>query len=386
MALEINVGVLFSTAGSYGAVGQALQSGARMAIDEVNADLSAQVRLNLVCMDPGGDTQAYATGVQSLLTAHDITHVIGCYTSSSRKEVLPLFEKHDAMLWYPSHYEGFETSENVIYTGASPNQHIIPLARYLLEHHGKTGWLVGSNYVWAWENNRILRETLMQVDGRISGERYFPVGETDLEDLVEQILDDAPDFIFMTLIGESAYAFFRLMRQAAQRRGIDQARALPIASCSLSEAELPYIGEAATGHLCSSVYFSTVDTPENHRFAAEWDRRFPHLGHASADGEASYTAVHLLARAIARAGTDRFEDVREAARGLSYLAPQGRVTIDPDNLHCRMRPRIGRSTQDGRFDLLFEEAAPIWPDPYLVWTGGSQGLLHRRNAGLRVVN
>ncbi|MFT7391380.1 MAG: ABC-type branched-subunit amino acid transport system substrate-binding protein [Paracoccaceae bacterium] len=363
----LKFGILLSTSGSYGAVGQSMRAGAQLAIEEVNADRAAPVTLDPVELDPGGVGSAYAEAVQSLLVDHGLTHVFGLYTSSSRKDVLNQFEKNDALLWYPSHYEGFETSDNVIYTGAAPNQHIIPLARHLLARHGNRGWFVGSNYIWAWENNRILREALMDAGGAVMGERYFPVGETDFGALVDQILRDRPDFVFNTLIGDSGYEFFRLLRAAAEAIGIDQSRVMPVASCSLSEAELPLIGDAAAGHLSSSVYFSTIRSPENDRFTARWDDRFAHLGRACADAEASYVAVHLLARAVAKAGDFGLAQVREAARGLHFAAPQGLVTLDPDNLHCCMRPRIGRSTANGTFELLHEDPWPVRPDPYLVW-------------------
>ncbi|MCZ7675431.1 MAG: transporter substrate-binding domain-containing protein [Roseovarius sp.] len=367
----LKIGVMFSTTGSYAAVGAAMLAGAELAIEEVNADASAPVRLEPVFVDPAGVTAAYADGAVSLLRDHGIVHVFGCYTSSSRKEVLPVFEKHDALLWYPSHYEGFETSDNVIYNGASPNQHILPLARHLLSRHGDRGWCVGSNYVWAWENNRILREALMEVRGCVMGERYFPVGETDLSEIATQIVRDRPDFVFTTLIGESSYQFFRLLRAAAEEAGLDQAAEMPVASCSLSEAELPFIGAASAGHLSSSVYFSSIDSPENKRFTARWMARFGYLGHACADAEATYTAVHLLVRAIKRAGGTGFSAVREAARGLRFNAPQGLIMVDEENLHCAMRPRIGRSRADGTFDILFEERAPVRPDPYLVWSNSA---------------
>ena len=96
-----------------------------------------------------------------MLAEQGLVHVVGCYTSSSRKEVLPLFEKHDGLLWYPSHYEGFESSDNVVYTGAAPNQHIVPLAEHLLRHYGTSAYCLGSNYIWAWENNKIMREAVL---------------------------------------------------------------------------------------------------------------------------------------------------------------------------------------------------------------------------------
>lgn len=336
-----------------------------LAIDEISASRS-DVALEPVAVDPGGRLSDYVDGASRLLL-DGITHVVGCYTSSSRKEVLPLFEKHDGLLWYPSHYEGFETSENVVYTGAAPNQHIVPLTRYLRETGRRRAWLVGSNYVWAWENNRIMREAVLATGGQIAGERYFPIGDTDLQPIVEQILDAAPDFVFNTMIGASSYAFFRLLRAEAERRGIDQPQAAPVASCSLSEPQLSCLGPDAAGHLSSSVYFSSVDGPNNARFLEAWRARWPDLGPTSADAEASYIAVHLLARAIAAAGGAGLMAVRSALATVSFDAPQGLVRIDPENRHAFLRPRIGLSQADGTFRIVAEYPSAVRPDPYLVW-------------------
>lgn len=365
--LDLSIGLLFSQSGSYEAVSGAMRAGALLAIDEINASPDGPVTIKPVAIDPAGQLAGYVDGARALLQEHRLSHVIGCYTSSSRKEVLPLFEKADALLWYPSHYEGFETSENIVYSGAAPNQHIVPLSRHLLKHFGTRGWLVGSNYIWAWENNRILREAISAAGGSVLGERYFPVGETDLADLVRQIVADRPNFVFTTLIGKSGIVFLNMLRVAAKAAGIDQPREMPAASCSLSEAELHLLGDSASGHLSSSVYFSTIVSPENRHFTTLWDARFGHLGKASADAESAYVAVHLLARAAARAGSVGFEKVREAARGLSFDAPQGRVTVNSENLHCWMRSRIGRSRSDGTFDILMESPVALCPDPYLTW-------------------
>jgi ABC-type branched-subunit amino acid transport system substrate-binding protein len=382
---EINIGIMFSTTGSYAAVGMSMFAGAQLAISEINADANLPFRFTPVVINPGGVVTAYFDAARTLLSKHEVNHIFGCYTSSSRKEVLPLFEKYDGLLWYPSHYEGFETSDNVVYTGAAPNQHILPLARHLTEHHGKRGWFVGSNYVWAWENNRILREALIEVDGRVVGERYFPVSELDFDALAQQIIHDRPDFIFNTLIGKSSYAFLHSVRTAALAAGIDQPSSMPVASCSLSEAELPLIGESASGHLSSSVYFSTINSPENNRFVGAWNRQFSHLGHACADAEATYIAVHLLARAIARGGNASFASVHAAVRGLQFHAPQGLVTVDPDNLHCAMRPMVGRSTADGTFDILHSDCGPVRPDPYLVWSSLADVSAQRSSSFVRAV-
>lgn len=368
VAKRYRIGVLFSDSGPYGAVSRSMRNGALLAFDELNRRGPAGVELEPVLFDPAGEPSRYPEFAARLLS-QGIRHVVGCYTSSSRKEVIPLFEKHDALLWYPSHYEGFESSNNVIYTGAAPNQHIIPLIQYLLEHVGTRAYCVGSNYIWAWENNRILREGLTAAGGSVAAERYFAVGETDHTKVIRAIVDARPDFVFNTLIGTSAYTFFRDLREACVTRGIDQAREIPIASCSLSEPELAEIGsEAMDGHLSSSVYFSGIDSATNRCFVQDYSKLFPAGPKVSADAESAYVAVQLLASALASAGTDNVDAVRAAVAAQRLEAPQGSVWIDPQTNHAFLTPRIGRSNGSGEFDVLYAARQPVQPDPYLVQT------------------
>ena len=366
MALQnLQVGYLFSSTGSYELVARSMLNGALLAAEEINAsDLG--LRLETSVVNPGGDLSQYSAYASTLLK-RNIRHVVGCYTSSSRKEVIPLFEKHDALLWYPSHYEGFESSANVIYTGAAPNQHVLPLVEYLMSHHGHRAFCVGSNYIWAWENNRILRESITARSGSVLAERYFAVGETDFRQVIGAIIEARPSFVFLTLIGTSAYQFFRDFRAACNARGIDQAREMPVASCSLSEPELGAIGdEAVDGHLSSSVYFCSIQSPANLRFLSAYESRFRGGPTASADAEASYNAVWLLARSAAAAGTDDPRAIKAEIVHQHLDAPQGRVWIDEQTFHAYLTPRIGRSNRNARFDLISEARAPVQPDPYLV--------------------
>jgi ABC-type branched-subunit amino acid transport system substrate-binding protein len=362
---SVPIGLLFSSTGPYGVIARAMLNGALLAVEEVNA--SGQVALETVMRDPGGDLASYRTAAADLL-GQGVRQVVGCYTSSSRKEVIPLFEKHDGLLWYPSHYEGFESSGNVIYTGAVPNQHLLPLVDHLLRHHGRHAFCIGSNYLWAWENNRVLREKIVRRGGTILAERYFAVEDTDFDAVIHSIFEAEPAFVFSTLVGASAYHFFRAFRRAAVARGIDQPATIPIASCSLSEPELQAIGgDANDGHLSSSVYFSTILSPENERFVRAYANRFPQGPAVCADAEASYVAVKLLAASIAATGGTDAVAVKQAVRSRRITAPQGDVRIDPDSLHAWLTPRIGRSNRDGKFEVLRENPAPIRPDPYLVW-------------------
>ena len=360
------IGILFSATGSYGTVGRTMLNGALMACQEVNADRGAAVQLAPTVVDPSSDLSAYAPAVEAMLDG-GIRHIVGCYTSSSRKDVIPIFEKRDALLWYPAHYEGFESSTNVVYTGTAPNHHMSPLVDYLVSRFGKNVFCVGSNYIWGWESNRVLREDITQRGGKVVSERYVAVGEEDFSAIIAAIFEAAPDFVFNALIGQSAYAFFRQFRQACLARGIDQKTRFPIASCNLSEPELAEIGaEAVEGHLSSSVYFASIPTPVNRAFVAGYHRMFPDGPSVSAEAEAAYIAVRLLARALRDAGGCSVASVMRALAGQSLDAPQGRVTIDPETMHCYLTPRIGCSRADGQFDILVEAERPVRPDPYLV--------------------
>lgn len=364
----VTFGVLFSRQGPYATVSEAMFNGAMLATEEMNARPCATVDLQAVTAEPGGSPERYAAACTDLL-ANGICHVVGCYTSSSRKECIPLFEKADALLWYPSHYEGFETSSNVVYTGAVANQHLLPLADYMQAEFGSTTFCVGSNYIWAWENNRVLRERLSATRGQILAERYFSVGETEFAKVIEAIIAARPSFVFNTLIGQSAYRFMADFRVACQARGIDQVKELPIASCTLSEPELAAIGpDAADGHITASVYFSTIRSEENARFVAAYNTRFPGGSAVCADAEAAYIAVKLLALALETA-EDRtdVQSVKRAAAAVTLVAPQGTVSIDPATFHATLTPRIARSTATLEFEILAESPGPVAADPYLVW-------------------
>src|SRR5271156_5757467 len=339
--------------------------GALLGIDEVHSE-DIGVEFEPTIGDPAGRLNRYSEIACDMLGA-GVRHVVGCYTSSSRKEIIPLFEKADALLWYPSHYEGFESSSNVVYTGAVANQHLLPLVEYLLAHVGPKAFCVGSNYIWAWENNRILREAIGPNGGTVVAERYFPVGCREFAQAIDAILAARPSFVFNTLIGESSYQFLRDLRAACRSRGVDQAREIPVASCTLSEPELEAIGAGAVdGHITSSVYFSSLDTPENDRFVKAYRARFPDGPVVSADAEATYLAVRLFARAVTEAGTDEACAVKRAVALRPIMAPQGEVRIDAETMHAWLTPRIACSRADGSFTILREATQPVRPDPYLI--------------------
>ena len=379
---KIPVGVIFSTTGPYAEVSEAMLCGTLLAIAEVNASSALDFELVAHVRNPAGRTQAYEDVARDLIINHRVSHIVGCYTSSSRKAVIPVVEKYDAILWYPSHYEGFEGSSNVIYLGASPNQHIVPLAHYMTKNFGRNVYLCGSDYIWPWESNRVMREIVTDVQGSVLAERYVAVGCVDIVGLIEEIRDLKPDFIFNTLIGESSYAFLRAFHAAGLRRASD-GREIPVASCTLSEAELKLIGGmAAAGHIVSSVYFQSIDTERNRQFVELFRTKFGREKVTSADAEACYNSVHMLALAISQAQSETTNSVLDAVTHISFDAPQGKVLIDEDNNHCYLTPRIGVSMPDASFKVIAAAPHPCKPDPFLASLKSSPFLMDEQKSDI----
>jgi branched-chain amino acid transport system substrate-binding protein len=361
----VRIGLMFSTTGSYSVVTKTMLNGALLALSESSQRFPDLV-IEPSIVNPEGEIRRYGELAEGLLK-DGIRHIVGCYTSLSRKEVIPLFEKYDSLLWYPTHYEGFETSNNVIYTGAAPNQHILPLLDYMLAKAGRKAFCVGSNYIWAWENTRVFREAITIKGGSVVAEKYAAIGDTDMRQIVDTIISERPDFIFSNLIGSSAYAFFRQLRSACEKLGIDQPTRMPVASCSLSEPELEEIGAGCVdGHYSSSVYFSTVRTSANESYTKALAAAFPGSPAASADSEAAYIATTLLLRSISDAQSDDIKLVKKAALNQRIAAPQGQVWLDPQTFHSWLTPRIGRSNKASTFDIVEQAGGPVRPDPYLV--------------------
>lgn len=359
---SIPLGLVFSRSGPYAMMGREMEKSALMAIDEVNQSEEFDFTFAPNLRDPGGIVPAYHEACDDLIRNSKVEHIVGCYTSASRKQVIPIFERTERLLWHPARYEGFESSENVIYVGAAPNHTVVPLVRHVLEHVASEVFCAGSNYVWTWETNRVLREVVTSAGGRIVAERLLGLGETAVDHIVKEIIDRKPPAILNTLVGESSYVFMRALHEASVRAGIS----IPTLSCSLCEPELKMIGpEASIGCIASSAYFESIDSPENRNFVARWKARHGAGSHVSVDGQSTYVCVMLLARAIRRAGSADVMAVRRAAANHRYDSPQGPVWVDPDNNHCFLTPRLAQSAPGCQFKIFWEANAPRRPDPYL---------------------
>ncbi|MEN3375845.1 MAG: hypothetical protein V7604_1200 [Hyphomicrobiales bacterium] len=387
---SIPLGLVFSRTGPYAMMAGEMRKSALMAVDEVNQSDAFDFTFTPYLRDPGGVVAAYHTACDDLIREAQVRHIVGCYTSASRKQVIPIVERTERLLWHPARYEGFESSDNVIYVGAAPNQHVVPLVRHMLDHISGDVFCIGSNYVWTWEMNRVIREIVTSAGGRILAERLLELGETSVDHIIREIIDRRPPVVFNTLVGESSYAFMRALHAATTRAGLS----IPMLSCSLCEPELKLIGSAASvGCITSSAYFESIERPENRAFVARWKARYGADSNPSVDGQSTYVCVMLLARAIRRAGSADVGAVRRAAANHRYDSPQGPIWVDPDNNHCFLTPRLARSVPGGQFNIFWEADAPERPDPYLsnldlaigTRPGKSNDATTKRQTHLRIV-
>jgi branched-chain amino acid transport system substrate-binding protein len=361
------IGVLFSRAGVTAATETEHFYGTVLAIEQINAAGGvAGALLDPVVYDPKGDLDEYRRLATRMLQEDDVTVIFGCSTSSSRKAVLPVIERNNALLWYCSIYEGFEYSPNVIYTGAVPNQNSLQLAAWLLRHRGRRFFLVGADYIYPRESNRIMRDVVEQNGGEIVEELYLPsdAEPETLAALVDEIKAIEPDVVFSTLIGRPARAFYGLYRE----RGIDPAR-IPIASLTMTEGEIRMIGpELCGGHIISASYVNALENTGNHRFLESWRARFGDQP-ASMWSEMAYNQVHLFARALEHARSLDTAKLVEAVRDVEFDSPEGVLKIDRENNHAVLTPRIAVCQPDGTFKVVWESREPVRPDPYLTGYG-----------------
>lgn len=362
----IRIGVLFSQEGVMAGTEQAMLEGVMLAVAEINEGGGVEGRpLSPVVVNPGAEPQAYRELGDLLLVEEKVGVIFGCCTSASRKAILPVVERHGGLLWYPSLYEGFEYSPNIIYGGTVPNQIVVPLTAYLFRHHGRRFLLVGSNFIFPREINRLLKEILAESGGSVVAEHYLPLGaeRSGFRQVMAEARDLAPEVVFSTVVGWDAAKLY----EAHAAAGLDPVE-LPIASLTVSESELAGIDPGArAGHLTAAAYFEPVATPANADFRALFGRRFGSGRRPGMYSEATYAQVHMFAQGLARAGVDSHpEAVRDAVRDASFEAPQGRISICPETNHTGLWSRIGRARADGGFDLVWEAAEPVRPDPYLV--------------------
>jgi ABC-type branched-subunit amino acid transport system substrate-binding protein len=377
MGDALKIGILYSTTGPYGAMGVDARDGAMLAIEDC-AERSGRA-IEPLFYDPHASLGAYLDGARHLLR-EGCRHVVGTITSAARKEVIPLVEKHDGLLWYMCPYEGFEANENVIYVGGCPNQHLIPAFEYLIPRYGARPYLTGANYVWGWEMNRLARELITNAGGEVLGERYLPLEETAVDRIIAEIAERRPSFVLNNLIGPSSYAFLEAMKALGDRDPAFRPENCPVVSCDLMECELDLIAEgSAIGQLCAASYFDSLDTPENLEFKARAALRYGRNRRISSVFASAYTAVDLCVSAILAAGSDEPQAVRREVHGREWPSLFGPFAVDSRTNHAALPFHLGRINAENGFDVIASRPA-LEADPYLTTRGT------RMPAKLRVVS
>lgn len=364
------VGVLFSSSGFMAVIEETQLRGTLMAIEEINAAGGVNGReIVPVVHDPASETAAFGQGAKRLMTEHGITTIFGCYTSASRKAVLPVVERLNGLLWYPTLYEGFEFSPNIIYTGAAPNQNSVALCRFLMDNHGTRFFFVGSDYVYPHESNRIMRELVRGNGGEVVGETYVRLRaqRRDFAPIMRDIRNASPDVIFSTVVGDATVYLYQSYADA----GFDP-KAMPIASLTTTEAEIKAMGfDVGQGHITAAPYFQCVGGERNSSFVARYKKRYGDDEATNMCVEAAYFQVHIFAKALEQANSLETEVLRPMVLGSAFEAPQGAVTINPACGHADLWTRVGRANRRGQFEIVQQSLAPIGADPFLIGYGRS---------------
>ena len=357
----IRVGILNSLTGTQAETESPTIDATLLAIDEINANGGILGRnIEALIADGCSDWPTYAREAERLITQEEVCVVFGCWTSASRKTAKPVFEKYNHLLVYPILYEGLEESPNIMYTGAAPNQQIIPAVKWCFDHLGKKFFLVGSDYIFPRTANEIIKDQVTALGGEIVGEEYRLLGSADVEGMVRAIAAARPDVILSVLVGETNIPFFRELREA----GIAPEQ-IPVMSFVVAETANRALGiENMVGNYACWNYFQSVDSEANRGFVRRFQAKYGDDRVIDDPMEAGHISVHLWAQAVAEAGTEEVNEVRLAMRDQSFDAPEGLVYVDPENQHLWKTVRIGRVRPDGQFDIVWDSIKPIKPVPY----------------------
>lgn len=357
----IRVGVLHSLSGPMAASEKSVKDATLMAIAEINArgGLLGR-RIEPIIVDGKSDWATFSAEAERLITRERVKVVFGGWTSESRKTLKPLFEKYDHLLIYPVQYEGLEQSPNIVYTGASPNQQIIPAVKWCFDRGWKRLFLVGSDYLFSHAAHEIIKAQANALGGQVVGEEYLLPGTQDVTKVVQQVQVFKPDVILNTLTGETNLAFFRELRGA----GVTPDK-IPTLSFSLGEQELTGMDpKIVTGDYGSRNYFQSILSEENTVFVKAFKKKYGADRVIDDPVEAGYFGVYLWAQAVEDAGTADVRAVRKTIQGQSFSAPEGVVYVDPETQHTWKTVRIGVIKEDGQFSILWTSGKPVRPVPY----------------------
>ena len=361
-ATEVTVGQLHSATGTMAISETGSIQAERLAIEQINASggiLGRQIKV--VQEDGVSDWPTFAEKARKLLVGDKVAAVFGCWTSASRKAVLPVFEKENGLLYYPTFYEGLEQSKNVIYTGQEATQQILASLDWIAKEKGaKTFYLIGSDYIWPRTSMKIARKHIENVlHGTVVGEDYYPLGNTQFGSLINKVKLKKPDVVFAAVVGGSNVAFYKQLKAA----GVTAAKQ-NLLTLSVTEDELLGIGgENMQGFYASMKYFQSLDNPNNKAFVDAFKAKYGKDAVMGDVTQAAYLGPWLWKAAVEKAGSFDIDKVVAASPGIELkTAPEGYVKVH-DNHHLWSKTRIGEAQSDGQFKVIYESDL-IEPNPF----------------------
>jgi urea transport system substrate-binding protein len=356
----VKVGVLQSLTGTMAISEVTVKDSTMLAIDQINATGGVLgKKIDPIVEDGASDPSMFAQKAQKLIQEDHVVTVFGGWTSASRKAMLPVFERFHSLLWYPVQFEGNECSPDIMYSGAQPNQQILPALQWAEQKGDKKIFLLGSDYVFPRTANLILKKHIEHDGGTVAGEEYVPLGGTDFSAVINKIKLAQPQIIFNTLNGDSNVSFFKQMAAA----GLPSSK-LPVMSFSIAEQEAKSIGPALLeGSYAAWNYFQSLPDPANKKFVAAYQAKYP--GSPVDDPMAhGYLDVYAWAAAVKKAGSFDPDKVRKAASALAYTDIGLGDTKFASNQSLTQTAYVGQLRPDGQFKILWHSEKPLVPQPY----------------------
>ena len=354
------LGLLHSLTGTIAIAEASLIDAEKMAIDEVNSGGGVLGRqIEPIVEDGASDWPTFAEKAKKLLQRDKVAAIVGCYTSASRKAVLPVLNQLKGLLYYPTYYEGQEEDKYVIYTSQEATQSVVAALEWMAKQNGKTFFLVGSDYIYPRTCNKIAKPTIARVGGKVLGEEYAPLGHTEFSSIINKIKAAKPDWIYSTVVGGSNVAFYKQLKAA----GLDGAKQ-NLLSTVVSENEIGGIGkDNAVGYYACMGYFQSIKSPENDKFVKAFKAKYGQDRVIGDPMECAYNSVHLWKMAVEKAKSFDVPAVIAASSGLEFKAPEGLIRVHKTNHHVAKKVRVGRARTDGQFDIVFESQL-IEPNPF----------------------
>ncbi|GJE02738.1 MULTISPECIES: urea ABC transporter substrate-binding protein [Methylobacterium] len=362
---EVTVGILHSVTGTMAISETGAQQAEKLAIEQINAEGGVLGRkIKVIQEDGASDWPTFAEKAKKLLVNDKCAAVFGCWTSASRKAVLPVFEQYNGMLYYPTFYEGLEESKNVIYTGQEATQQILAGLDWVAkEKGGKTFFFIGSDYIWPRTSNKIARKHVENViKGKVVGEEYFPLGHTQFNSVINKIKLTKPNVIFTDVVGGSNVAFYKQLKAA----GIDLSKQV-LMTISVTEDEIDGIGgENIAGAYACMKYFQSLKNPNNEKFVAAFKKMWGEKTVIGDVTQAAYLGPFLWKLTAEKVGSFDVDKIAAGSAGIEFKgAPEGYVRIHP-NHHLWSKTRVGLAKADGQFEVVYESAGLIEPNPFPV--------------------